>query len=403
MRRPPRSGRPPTARLDPEGPDAGYRARVQPSTRAQVPRLNSLTGLRAFAALLVFGHHAVSYGALAATPVAVWITSSGVDGVSFFFILSGFVLAWSSREGDRARAFWRRRAARVLPLYVLAWVAGSILVGALDGPRAAAKALPSLLLVQSWIPDPAYFFAGNSPGWSLSCEAFFYLSFPLLISLLRRTGPRTWWWIAGGALLAIIVVPLVLHPESATGLRYWFVYVCPINRMSEFVLGVVAGLLVKSARWPHVPLAAAAPLAVASVVAANLLPRFAQFSAATALAFVVLLAAAARRDASERVSPLSWRPLVKAGEWSFAFYLVHLLVVQLVVQGNRVTLHLPSPGAALIALPLSGIVAAGLCELVEKPLERRFRSARSLSGSTTEPSVRVGRDRSPYEGLVRPR
>src|SRR5207244_705333 len=101
-------------------------------------RLPSLTGLRFYAALLVFLSHA-------ALPIAtirlladdnteytfLWLARpAGGLGVTFFFVLSGFILTWSARPTDTARAFWRRRAAKIIPSYVVAWVLAMVLVAA---------------------------------------------------------------------------------------------------------------------------------------------------------------------------------------------------------------------------------------------------------------------------------
>ena len=68
-------------------------------------RLPSLTGLRAIAALMVFGFHVWALGIFASpgvNKVLAHSVSEGVIGVTFFFILSGFVLTWTARDNDRA-------------------------------------------------------------------------------------------------------------------------------------------------------------------------------------------------------------------------------------------------------------------------------------------------------------
>src|SRR5512133_3297128 len=79
-------------------------------------RLDSLTGLRFLAALLVFAYHAGSVGTLTGNG----ITAPGRSGVSFFFILSGFLLTWTARPDDTRRAFYQRRVARIVPSYLVA-------------------------------------------------------------------------------------------------------------------------------------------------------------------------------------------------------------------------------------------------------------------------------------------
>lgn len=80
-----------------------------------VPRLDSLTGARFVAALAVFLFHAG--GIFPAEGVfgkaLAFISRDGGIGVDFFFVLSGFVLAWSWRPGSSVKAFYRRRFARL--------------------------------------------------------------------------------------------------------------------------------------------------------------------------------------------------------------------------------------------------------------------------------------------------
>ena len=83
-------------------------------------RLPSLTGLRFWAALLVVTYHlSRQYHRLPLVSSLVWY---GRDGVTFFFVLSGFVLAWSYAGAALVpdRVFYRRRFARVWPLHLLA-------------------------------------------------------------------------------------------------------------------------------------------------------------------------------------------------------------------------------------------------------------------------------------------
>ncbi len=84
------------------------------------PRLESLTVLRGFAALAVVVFHAV----LAFSPGSplVHATRALPVAVSFFFVLSGFVLTWSWTDDRPLAAFWRDRAARILPVYLFAWL-----------------------------------------------------------------------------------------------------------------------------------------------------------------------------------------------------------------------------------------------------------------------------------------
>lgn len=82
--------------------------------------LPSLTGLRFFAASMVVLLHA----AQRFDPISgmTHVVGFGYIGVSFFFMLSGFILAWTAREVDSPMQFYWRRFARVWPLHALTWV-----------------------------------------------------------------------------------------------------------------------------------------------------------------------------------------------------------------------------------------------------------------------------------------
>src|SRR4051794_29113441 len=119
------------------------------------PRLDSLTGLRAVAAFAVFLTHAQGlFDGGPAGPFLRRISAQGPTGVSFFFVLSGFVLTWSSRPGDRPGAFYRRRFARIAPAYWCALCAAVLLeLTVLRSGRGAAPAkdaIPSFFAVQAW-------------------------------------------------------------------------------------------------------------------------------------------------------------------------------------------------------------------------------------------------------------
>src|SRR4051794_6990365 len=149
------------------------------------PRVPALTGLRWWAALLVFAYH-VHLFMPGWYPARVF--DIGLTGVSFFFVLSGFVLAWSHRP-DTPRAFLQRRFARVWPAHAVTWLVALPLLPLLDEQFRPGGAAANLLLVQGWLPGSGALHM-TPPSWSLSCEAAFYLAFPLLVRLFARWPSR---------------------------------------------------------------------------------------------------------------------------------------------------------------------------------------------------------------------
>ena len=88
-----------------------------PATDSALPSvLPRLTALRAFAAVFVFSYHMQLFGVAFNGHLPFDI---GYSGVSFFFILSGFVLAWSTTPGLSPWTFYRRRLARIYPIYLV--------------------------------------------------------------------------------------------------------------------------------------------------------------------------------------------------------------------------------------------------------------------------------------------
>ena len=166
-------------------------------------RLNALTGLRCFAAInIVFFHFSDPqwFGFLAP------VVNAGYVSLSYFILLSGFVLAYN--YSGRARAgeldnvrFWKARFTRLYPVYLLSLLMSWRMVASeyrshTHGMFWAGMVLTPLLL-QGWIPAIATFL--NTPAWTMSAEAFYYMIFPWLARWKRpeRAAPHLW-KMAGG-------------------------------------------------------------------------------------------------------------------------------------------------------------------------------------------------------------
>ncbi|MBE2318002.1 acyltransferase [Solirubrobacter sp. CPCC 204708] len=340
------------------------------ATRA--PRLDSLTGLRFGAALVVFLHH------LPVGPTLDHFTKQGTAGVSFFFILSGFVLMWSHGERVGARRFYRRRFARIYPAHLVAWVIGAIIVTAKGLSWSADEFIVGAALVQDWIPEQRYYFAINGVAWSLSCEVFFYVTFPFWAHRLAALGSRARAGLAvaavagvvGMAAVATVVDPGADYLRTDDSVWVWFVRHAPFVRILEFLLGAL--LAVELLRGRRCPLGWLPALVVAGVayVAAGVAPSAFGVAAVTLVPFALLIAAAAEADRGGAGTPFRRRWLVWLGEVSFAFYLVHLWFID--------AFDLPASGHLIVSLPLAIAGAALLHHLVERPAERRIRGRNSL-------------------------
>lgn len=339
-------------------------------------RLHTLTVLRFVAALYVVLHHAIG-------PDRPFGIRSGFVGVTFFFVLSGFVLTWTHRPEVGSRAFWRNRAARILPIYLLVGLAGAFV------PLAAEVSWRTVVtyatLTQSWFFDGSLVHGLNDPAWSLSDEAFFYAVFPLFVFVARRALRTPLAIAAAGAGIWILIAAVAWAAPRYIPLQaYWFTYTFPPYRFGEFALGVLLALLWRTGWRPRVPARVVGLVALLLLAAYFLvdwrsgdLPRAYADALVTPAVVAVLLWAVCAEHGGR---PPRWTPgwAVRLGEWSFALYLVHRLVIRTLSWATGGDPRGYLPGWAVITTVVVSITLAGLlCELVEKPLERRLRSPRS--------------------------
>ena len=358
------------------------------------PRLDALTPLRfVAAAMIVVGHGATLFG-FAPGPAALHAANTGV---SFFFVLSGFVLAYNYPAlQDRAatRRFFAMRFARIWPMHALTLVAVMALL-----PRAAwvvpgvdpwIAGVLSLLLMQAWVPVAGYAGAFNGPAWTLSVDVFFYAMFPLLLARVREAPARA----LTGALLLSIAFPMLANAlggaTSDLALDRWNWYLLdhffPPARLVEFVLGMVAARLhaagrlrmPESAATATVVEAIALAACAAGIAAMHRVPHAAAWVgpgvgdwlaqvAAAPLFAALLLVLAQGRGACSRV--VAMRGPVHLGDLSYAVYLLHGLVLHAAVWPS-LTASIGGTGA-LAAFWVALLAVAHLAwRLVELPARR---------------------------------
>jgi peptidoglycan/LPS O-acetylase OafA/YrhL len=201
--------------------------------------LPALTGLRFFLALWVIVNHLVGVGTgHVYEPVVLRLPGplqammrGGYLAVPTFFVLSGFVLArrYSSTQWNSAN-LWKYltgRFARVYPVYLLSLlIVLPFIVKAKDSPKGWLVAMHLTLMQGWWI---GHYTAGwNTPAWSLSCEMFFYLVFPLLIIPMRNRG---WVWTIAVAAMALGMTQAMWALGVSDQLK-------PIIHLSDFVMGL---------------------------------------------------------------------------------------------------------------------------------------------------------------------
>lgn len=353
--------------------------------------LRSLTGLRfVAAALVVLFHCSVLIEPLRPTAAVFGL---GYVGVTFFFVLSGFVLSWTARPDDRPSRFYWRRFARVWPLTAIVTLAAVPVVAGEGVAQSAGKFVASFFLVQAWIPQGDWRYAYTGVTWSLSCELFFYALFPALIVLARRVSVRVAAAVLVGLIVAGTVLVLTISPTLApllgvedVAFHTYVLYALPAFRLLEFALGIVLALALSSGWRPPLSLPAAVGLCVVTYACLAAVASLAFYEGALGIPFgltdmlllvpvALLIAAAATRDMDEpdTRSWLASKVLVRLGQWSFALYLVHHLALRatgLLLPGRTVWDGVVHAGVTVV---LSLLLAAIAYEFFERPVERRLR------------------------------
>ena len=330
--------------------------------------LPALTGLRFFLALWVILHHLTGPGteldrAAQGLPHPMYaFIRGGYLAVATFFVLSGFVLArsYGSGEwhGERLRRYAVARFARIYPVYALSL---ALVVPFMIAYRAPGK--PGLivnygLLLQGWTGHLPV--GWNTPAWSLSCEVFFYICFPLALIVLVRIHP---------AALAVAAC-LLTRALFLFGLRdEWK----PLVHFADFLMGMAASSLydlLKQSRWRgagywlYLP---GAFLGAALIAWPQVLPRGLDLNTALRpLNAMLLVGLALGTGLTARL--LASAPAVFLGKASYAMYILHIPVLWWM---KRWAPHV-SPASYVAAVIL---VSALVYRFYEEPVNRFVRGA----------------------------
>ncbi len=216
-------------------------------------RLDALTGLRSFAAINIVLFHFSNpkwFGPLAP------VVNAGYASVSFFILLSGFVLGYNynakARAGELSKVrFYEARFTRLYPIYLLSLILAFKMIpleweSHTHGMFWTGMVLSPLLL-QGWIPEIATFL--NTPAWTMSAESFYYVLFPWMAKWKKpeRIEPHLakmgLVWLIGlipGTLYVIFNPDGLAHVDRFSygkwlqALKY-----TPIPHIASFVFGVL--------------------------------------------------------------------------------------------------------------------------------------------------------------------
>lgn len=340
-------------------------------------RFHGVQALRFAAATAVVVTHAVD---LAGTRLGLetvlaggTLENFGAVGVDVFFVISGFIIATTTRGQagvSAAGAFLWRRFRRVAPIYWL--LSLPILVGMARGGTLSPEVAAATFLFWPF-SGLEMTFPALGPGWTLCFEMLFYAGFGLAMMGGRKVG-----WGLVGAYAAMLAVGLVV---AAPVLRFWG---API--ILEFLLGVGIAWVWRSApRRLGVWAVGLAMLGfglglvfgyggVDDVRALNDPWNGLRRAAVWGLPSALLVFGVVRMERTDRAPGRLARAAAFMGDASYSIYLVHVLVIRALgrlFESGMVAL----PGDAMVALTVLASLAAGAVVHVwiERPMLKFMR------------------------------
>jgi exopolysaccharide production protein ExoZ len=329
--------------------------------------------LRGFAALAVcLAHlHAVE-AKFGGSPLLGNWAISGFAGVDLFFVISGFVMVWVTRESQGQPSalptFWLARFLRIYPLWWLV-LSAIVAVWMVKPGWVYASHLTDPDILRSYLLFPAKELPLHAVGWTLIHEVWFYLVFGLLLLAPARFFPALlgiWAIMVGGAALAMPtpfapVLALIRHPLTL-----------------EFILGAGVGLLASKRIFPapRVMLQLGCFVLLLSVLSvkdyatsffAMDWPRVWQFGLPAAF----IIWGWVGLEQQNGVTTPRWSQAL--GNWSYALYLIHVPVF---VAVGRLAAPLSRDGfldnGVLLVVALASAIAAAfvLHMMFERPVGR---------------------------------
>ena len=181
-----------------------------------------------------------------------WI-SHNTASVTYFFVLSGFLLALSSFKSTTFDSlnFVSKRLSRLMPLYYMALLL--VIPFAMVGSTPLALFL-DVFFLQSWVPS--YAIKLNGPAWFMSCLINFIVFFPVIFHYIRRNEITPQKFLIGALILwaisQLILTTLLnqrlfsIDTRSIGSIGHDLIYFFPLSHFSSFVLGVALGYILFS-------------------------------------------------------------------------------------------------------------------------------------------------------------
>ncbi len=372
-------------------PREDQRVTIKMESSVRPENLPALTTLRFAAAGMIFMLHAANYFPWAKFTEGIPLA----HGVSFFFVLSGFILthAYSSRDFS-FKSFIRSRIGKLWPIhFVMAFFVVFFV-------RHDSQQFPgsgffdpwvvfgfNIALLHSLFPYVNYVFSWNSVSWSISTEMFFYLAFPFLLRGLKGT-----WHLKLLICLVLIsfygIAFVIFNVPASSPLgtinQKYATYASPFFRLFEFSLGMAAYVGWRAVRERIKPFMTATLIEFAAIILAiwwglsgvqqagdlfnaTAISALWYSSAGSCLVCAAVIMSMANSSGAIGKA-LSLRPCVWFGEISFALYMAHQALMKWMHLGFWAGYPILNGPAVVVGVCI--LCAALLHHAVEKPMHK---------------------------------
>lgn len=310
----------------------------------------------------------------------------GYFGVTFFFVLSGFVLCYNYYKkinkvtSNNITSFAKKRLAHIYPTHVITFIISLPLLykDILKYPlKNAAKAVINIMLLQSFIPKQSVYFSFNAVSWNLSSLMLFYILFPVILNIIKKSTKN------GNSKLAVTYIAILMIVEfifvtifKFSLYSHWLFYISPFFRLLDCTIGMLLAIIYLQNKECKINLYVINILESISLLALivalinfkyiNQVYRYGIYYMPF-LCFIIYIYAFQKGFISK---VLKKKIFIYLGSISYSFYMIHQLVLRYV--GHFSILKKYPISIALVSFFISLIAAQILYKYFENPLRKKI-------------------------------
>ena len=326
-------------------------------TGAPLRRIFTIQYLRAFAAIAVLLYHA-SFFVNQTTGdnyfSAIFNGRFGVYGVALFFAISGYLMAELAQRTDAA-TFLAHRVIRLYPIFWILALGKSILFGTKAGVFFFFNLSALALMPMGEIVYPL------GIEWTLVFEIIFYL----MVAAVMFIGAARYIHVFGALWLVAILARMYFMPDVYSSNLPTLVYLPLSPKSIPFPIGLMVPFAIRMG-WVG---RATPAVVVVLLLLSESIAGFAPLAYGLSSGCLVALAALPDRQ------PDPFKPGLALGNWSYALYLCHVTVIQLVIvvlapKLSPTMVWSVAIAASLVAMALAGVVDVRLYQFLKSRLDR---------------------------------